>query len=560
MSKSTWQFLLVGIILTCTLCTAEDWRPVSKAELEMKEYPGHPGVSAVILYRKHWFDDSRSTLTNYYRLKILTEAGRSQANIETVPIRANEHISDFRARVIHPDGTVIPATSEIFEKVVAKYKSVRSTVKTMALPEVTVGSVIEYQYRVEWPETSYRMAAWDLEDKLFTREAHFYFKPYPVGYYTWHLTASGKLKDVAPNEQKDKSYTLDLQDVDAYEEESYMPPEANAKSWIIFYYVKAAITADKFWDEASSNWNKSAEDYLNKSSKTAAAVPTIISGATNPEAKLRAIYGNVQKIRNLSFEKGKSQQEIDRQKLDEAKNPDETLVRAYGYKIELTRLFVAMARAAGLDARAVRVPDREELFFIQDFRSFGQFDTEIAYVRTDQKEYWLDPSTPFCPFGMLPWYYTDVIAIRSGKSGGEWTHTPKPQPDDAKIVREGDLTLSSDGLVSGELKVTYAGQEALSRRIRAAALDDAEREKEAEDGVKSLLPQDSQVELTDTKALQDGNEPLTYSFKIKVPSLTTSTKSRLLVPIRLFSAARNPFRPSNATTTSTSNIPIAFAK
>lgn len=60
------------------------FQPVSPDELKMTTEPLAPGAPAIILYRRVDRDDNGRTShqDNYFRIKILTEEGRKQANIE----------------------------------------------------------------------------------------------------------------------------------------------------------------------------------------------------------------------------------------------------------------------------------------------------------------------------------------------------------------------------------------------------------------------------------------------------------------------------------------------
>ena len=85
------------------------FQPVNPEELKMKSEPLAPGAPAVILFREVDRDDNRYTPheDNYLRIKILTEEGRKQANVEIAFSKAYESISGIRARTIKPDGTII---------------------------------------------------------------------------------------------------------------------------------------------------------------------------------------------------------------------------------------------------------------------------------------------------------------------------------------------------------------------------------------------------------------------------------------------------------------------
>jgi len=57
-----------------------------------------------------------------------------------------------RARTIEPDGSIVNFDGKIFEKELVKGRSLKYLAKTFTLPDVRVGSIIEYYF------------TWDLEE------------------------------------------------------------------------------------------------------------------------------------------------------------------------------------------------------------------------------------------------------------------------------------------------------------------------------------------------------------------------------------------------------------
>jgi len=76
---------------------------------------------------------------------------------------------------------------------------------------------------------------------------------------------------------------------------------------------------------------------------------------------------------------------------------EDVLQQRSGDHDDLNRLFVAMVRAAGSAASLMLVPNREHNLFVPTLLSMSQFDAEIAIVRLDGKDVFLDPGTKFWP-------------------------------------------------------------------------------------------------------------------------------------------------------------------
>src|SRR5437868_1804061 len=104
---------------------AIDFQPISQEELKMTSEPLAPGAAAIILYRQVDRDDSSSGRIkedNYFRIKILSDAGRKFANIELPFVKGIEEVVQIRARTITTDGTVVPFDGKVFGKTLVKVR------------------------------------------------------------------------------------------------------------------------------------------------------------------------------------------------------------------------------------------------------------------------------------------------------------------------------------------------------------------------------------------------------------------------------------------------------
>lgn len=68
--------ILVGIFLASPLpAQADDWLPVQRDDLALKDNPKQPGADAMVLYRQVDVDEPSSSVTEYVRIKIFTQEG-----------------------------------------------------------------------------------------------------------------------------------------------------------------------------------------------------------------------------------------------------------------------------------------------------------------------------------------------------------------------------------------------------------------------------------------------------------------------------------------------------
>jgi hypothetical protein len=217
---------------------------------------------------------------------------------------------------------------------------------------------------------------------------------------------------------------------------------------------------------------------------------------------------------------------------------EEILKKNAGKRDELTRLFVAMVRSVNVPAYLMRVASRDETFFQRNLPSWRQLDSEIAVVPgSDGKEIFADPGAPFCPFGQLDWRHSGTQGVRQTASGGtDLAETPMSDYTKTMSLRSAALTMSADGSASGTIRVSWTGQEALTRRINAGRTDEAGRKKDLEDELAGVLPHGAVAHLEASAGWNAPDEPLTANFRVEIPAFASVTGKRLLFPSGLFQA------------------------
>ena len=531
-------FLLLLLVCSSAIAGPDDFRPATPEELALKEVPWSPGAKAVLLdwYVKHDDVDSRSY--EYVRIKILTEEGKKYGDIELTSIPIFNEIRGIKARTIAPDGTISEFKGKIYDKTVVKKGGFKVTQKTFTLPNVVPGTIIEYRYMTEWPQTSLRTNRWALQREMPLQHASFYIRPWRTDVGSV-CTTTGLAKGMVPQNIRDH-YEFAIDKMPAFEGEPYSPPEEELKPRIEFFYVRSK--PEQYWKDAAEEWGKWAEDYIGNRKGIAKAANEITAGATTSEDKLRKLYARVQQIRNLSYEPEKTEQEEKRAKLKDNNDIEDVWRNGYGYSGEINKLFAGLARAAGFEAHIVYVSSRKEIHFSQQLPDGDQLSDSLVVVRVDGTDRYFDPGTRFAPYGVLAWENTTVAGMRiKNKKEWEWVVTPDQSVAGSVTSRSADLKLV-DGVVKGTATITYRGQEALYHRIAAMNNDDAENRKTFEDAMKAMLPDASVVKMTNVENLAATDEPLIITYDLELPNLGTLAGSRAVVPISLFEAAsKNPF-------------------
>jgi len=572
-------FVLCAAVCSAAVYAApQDWPTVTEEEKAIKDCPGQPGAAAVYLLRVQISNDNDRTFRVFHRLKILTPAGKEYGNVE-VPFSEAWQVKEIKARVVRPDGQSRPFTGEIFEKTIVQIGRLERLVKIFALPDIDVGSIIDYRYELKldlkkaasgrslqlerWkPEEggipndlsllSYTVERWDFDSPLYTYKAKYIYIPFRSGQITfgdttlrlawvsYGLTWGGPL-------WKEGSVELEVDAIPAREEAELMAPEEEGRMGVIFFFCDSTVSnATAYWRREAASWRDWTEEFLKEAGGADKEVLALVSPGGADIENLKALYDRAQRIRNLSYDKTMTPSRRKEMKIKDNRNVADVLKRNAGLRSDITRTFVALARAAGFSADVARVVSRDDKFFHENVLGlYGQFDTEVAVVKVGGREMFFDPATPFCPMGLVPWNCSDTTFIRTSGLPGKFFTTPLDPPDKSSIHREFALQLDAQGRMTGTVKMTFTGQEALIRRLDYLDVDETEVKKLLEEKMTALMSGEAMVSLRKVDNMANSEDAVRLEFDVSLPASATVVGDRMVLPVMPFRAGwHDSFRHS----------------
>jgi hypothetical protein len=537
---------------------AQQWTPPTPEELSMTSQPEVPGAPAVYLFREETTDDKMHMFSIYTRLKILTERGKELSNVELSFARSTDgnrfSVDDIQGRTIHPDGTIIPFTGKPYEKLIEKTQGVKILAKVFTLPDVTVGSIIEYRYKMHYDDGYYTSPQWYIQSDLWTRKAHYLWRPIDLSGNITLVNARGgsdtmiawasilptgaevKRSNVPGSNQA--ILELNPHDIPPSPQEEFMPPIQSFTYRVLFYYT-GYRTSDEFWKNEGKFWAKTQDKFIGPGPAVTAAVKDLVASSDTPDQKLHKLYAAVMKLENTRYTRQHSTQEERAQGFKEVHTTDDIWTRKRGSDDQLAALFVAMARAAGLKAYTAIVTNRDRNLFLKNYLTMSQLDDVIAVVNVDGKDRFFDPGTRFCPYAHLAWKHTFAQGIRQTDSGSDYFGTPGEPYSFSRTQRVANLTLSQQGEVTGTITMTYMGDPAIRWRLRYLEGDSASLEREIRTGVEQLLPAGVELKVKSIDKLEDYEQPLVANIEVK-GTLGSSTGKRVLLPGDIFEANAKP--------------------
>jgi hypothetical protein len=531
------SLLAVLSFLCQTPAHSEDWLPVTPEELQLTREPKAPGAAAIYLYRQVDRDDTNSQVHVYTRLKILTEEGRKYADVEIPFVKGVENVHGIEARTIRSDGSIVRFDGTVYEKPIANTHGTKLLAKTFTMPDVQPGSIIEYRYRHQEEEGYVFDSHWILSQELFTRYAKFSLFPNPNFSLQWSWPRGLPEGSTAPVKEHGK-IRLETHDVPAFVTEQLMPPENELKYRVDFIYLsedqRPQSDQNVFWKDYGRQAFSKVKKFVNEPKAMDRAVAQIVQATDSPEVKLRKLYTHVVQMRNVSFERKKSEEENKREKVKSAHDVEDVWNRGSGDAFELTYLFLALARAAGFQADLALISTRDQYFFNRRLMNPRQLNSNLVIVSLDGKDLYLEPGVPFTPFGLLPWYESGVQGLRLDDKGGSWVTIPQPPASISRIERKAQLTLDRSGTLAGKVTIRFTGLEAAWRRLTERNEDDTDRKRVLEDELVYSVPSGIKAKPTNTPDWSSSEEPLVVEYDLEIPGWAAAAGQRQLLKVGVF--------------------------
>lgn len=539
---------LLILFLSVTTLWSQEYKfgDVSKAELEEQAYEQDPDASAAILYKhreSYIFSTTNSTelVTEVYKkIKIYDTDGFDYAT-EVLHLYkdggSSEDIRKIKAVTYNlEDGKIVKSKMEkdqIFETNVAfnNYET------KFTLPNVKAGSVIEISYQINSPFIWYFddvTFQYDIPVKKFFAEVRF-----PDGY---HFKQSGRgFVAIQTNYEKKMDHRINMEvevfqysgeNIPALKKESYVDNINNYRGTVAFELDY--IQRPGYYKSYAQNWNDVAkrigesQDYendLDKARFVDELVDPLVSGVSDPVAKMNAIFNYVKKEFTWNDRYGKYFDNGLRKTIKEKKGND----------ADINLLLVAMLRYAGIDANPVVISTKDNL--IPLFPTLDNLNYVIAHAQIGEEEYLMDATREFSEVNVLPVndYNWEGIYINNNKSN--WKKITLRQPEQSYKSTGLMCTISEDGSAEGKMRVGYDKHNAMYFRsyFKDAKLEDYLLELESDyNGIEISDYEAKNTEASSKKAME------TFSFFYDEAAEEIGGKL-YIQPMLFLSRTENPF-------------------
>jgi hypothetical protein len=134
-----------------------------------------------------------------------------------------------------------------------------------------------------------------------------------------------------------------------------------------------------------------------------------------------------------------------------------------------------------------------------------------------------------CPFQTVHWRHSNAGGFLQGSDG----RTPKTSPaqayTDNKLARSGDIVLDGRAAVTGTLRFSMTGQEALYWRQLTLGYDEDEVKKQFDRWIATMVPDGVEAHIDHFQGLDDPDVILVAAIKAQ-GTLGMTTSKRVLLP------------------------------
>ncbi|MFY9854853.1 MAG: DUF3857 and transglutaminase domain-containing protein [Terracidiphilus sp.] len=528
---------LLFAISSPALVLAQFQQPTDE-ELKMTSDPNAPGAAAVYLNVEEVANDPIHFQSVYVRIKVLQEKGKELATVHIPYSLGNFKIEDIKARTIHSDGKIIPLVGKPGDLLLSKTSSGNGDTfqvndKVFTLPSVEVGSILEYRYMLRYDDTHVSSPTWEIQRPYFVHHAVYSFTPFKAFLPGSQNATSMYITDahgdevhaliwymMLPRGVEMKSnvvgvFHLEVNDIPAAPDEEFMPPLDGLLYQVKFYY-KSSHDSSQYWIDEAKRWSKEVDHFAEPSKSIKEAVAGIVAPGDSDMDKAKKLYKAVQALDNTDYSRKKTDAELKQLKLKVARRAEDTWAQKSGSSQDITLLYLAMLRAAGLNANDMKVVDRSQRNFAMGYLDFDQLDDDIILLNSAGKEVPLDPGEKMCPFKSVRWTHSGTTGIAQADHVRNLGITPEQAYTDNKTTRSGDLTLDEHGAIKGQFTFVMVGQQAIDWRQAALRNDQDELKKQFDRSLESTVPEGVEAHIDHFVGLDDPEANLVVIVRVAI--------------------------------------------
>lgn len=467
------------------------YHKIDKADLEMTDCDFDKGASAVKLidYANMYYDRGTAGITLFktvyeyrVRIKILKDNGLSYANVE-IPFYSNnndEKISNIDACTYNLDESgKIKITDVGRSSVYTKSLNKRYSRMIIAFPEVKVGSVIEYRYKLE-RETATSLKGWYFQDKIPTRYSEYEVKIPRIFTFTPQPTIADSV-DVKEKETEDvvsvgsDAYSLKMLKQDyimrnliGIRDEPFMGSPKDYRQRIDFVLSQIDHGGNNIeniratWLDVVKSLGKD-EDFGLQWTKEIPELNAVVLEAaaiTDKYKRIEFLFNGIRSKMNCTD--------------DEGIYTNEGVVKAWQKKSgnisDINLMLVDVLNKAGIKTYPILLSTRDNGLVNTSFYTLNQFNVVMAYIKLDNEFLVLDATDKFSNYKLTPERIVNTRGFIVDNDYGKWLDViDNAHKYQVTVALQG--TIDDKGTMKGECAVNcsnYARKQRIEKYTKNA--------------------------------------------------------------------------------------------
>lgn len=531
---------ICSLMLLISTSGAQDKLPsfgkIDKADLDMKDCDYDPGAEAVVLidvgeiqfaYVQHTGWQSES---NYrVRIKILKASAVNRAEIKLRYYSKSHNQDIYKVNGISynvdASGNISETKLEdrsIFNKQIDKEFSEIS----FALPEVKIGTVFEYRYKMVRKSFGY-IPAWTFQRDIPVRYSAYNIIIPEYFQFTVQSTRRQEIERKQDKNMNGGSWYI-MRNLPGLKEEPFSSGREEYLQKVEFQLSK--IDAPNYYEEIRSTWPKIIKELLEdedfglaikKNLKGTGDIEAQLSRAGSTKEKVRMVYNYVQT--NMQW------------------NQEYSIYSNHGIKeawdkknaniSDINFILIRLLRDAGVDTRPLLVSTKDNGMVNTVFPFLQQFNAVLAYVEDGDQVYIMNAADKYNPFNLVPYdvLYRNALVVDKDNGGIITLNSDKNFMNNIFFT----ASVSADGKIGGHATLSSFGY---ARNIRMNTFKKSTLKDMLEDNEGVSIKVDSLAVKHEADELKPFEQDVQFDGNLQISGEYS------FLPLTLFSGlGKNPF-------------------
>ncbi len=482
--------LLMGLVLYCSIVEAQNLKfgKPTDEELSMTVYEQDKDASAVVLCQLTdvgYTMDFHNYFVDYYvktRIKVLKEEGRDYANVNIIYIDnmsqqfAQENLEEFKAVAYNVEDGKVKKTKIGLDQVHKERIDDTYMRAKAAIPQVKVGTVIEYEYKLH-SNVFYHIYDWEPQGNIPVAFANYRLEIPTVFIYNVETAGIQQLQssvtqgainykvanDAMARQYKRYTnvYNCTARNLQALKKDDYVwnvndyATKVTAELQSIHLSVDDHRDMRKTWEQVDNTLFEHS-DFGARLYKHSKYREELLSSGIDKIADLKEKVAAT-----FSFLRQRIAWNGEYDLL--TKSSSDIVKKGSGSNADLNMMLINMLGDVGVKACPVLMSTRRHGRIPKTYPTLNKMNTFIVGIPDGTSWIYLDASSADGYLNVLPAnLYVEQARIIEKGTPGQWVNLQKI--GEAKSVHNIKATLTADGLMKGEQSTIYSGNAAANER------------------------------------------------------------------------------------------------